>query len=968
MLTSPEELPSVLQEQWMLRRNYFAGRATTGQQEWLASLLDGGTLARQLPLVWACSEYVAAACAGQPTLFQQLVESGDLEASYSDTALKEHFALWLSDVTSEDRLLKVLRQFRTREMVRIIWRDLTRSAELEETTADMSRLAEACLQGALDFLYPRACAEWGTPVDASGEPQQLVILGMGKLGACELNVSSDIDLIFAYPEAGETRGGRRSLSNQEFFIRLGQWLIKALDTPTVDGFVFRVDMRLRPYGQSGALVLNFDAMEEYYQTQGRDWERYAMIKARVVAGDRAAGSRLMAMLRPFTYRKYLDFSAFESLRGMKAMINREVQRKGLVSDVKRGAGGIREVEFVAQAFQIIRGGRDRRFQTPPLKEVLELLGQEGLLPLEDTERLYRGYRFLRNVEHVLQGWQDKQTQLLPADELGRCRVAYLMGCSSWDQFLLQLDEFRQFIHQLFEDVVAEQHQGDGGDDAPEEHPLAEQVWQAIDGDELMPDELGTMGYDLPEKAAEMINTLRGSRSVQSMANDTRGRLDKLMPQLISICGQRDNATETLGRVLKLVEAVARRSAYLLLLKENPAALQSTVKLFSGSSWVADQLVRYPALLDELLDSRTLFSLPEKSTLEDELHQQLLRVPTDDLESQMEVLRYFQQSHSLRVAACELEEILPLMKVSDYLTWLAEAILSHVLQLAWNQLVERHGYPKTAEGETAGFLIVGYGKLGGIELGHGSDLDLVFLHDADAAASTDGVHPLDSATFFARLGQRIVHILTAKTSSGDLYEVDMRLRPSGSSGMLVSSLTAFEKYQLGEAWTWEHQALVRARPVAGPEKLVRAFAEIRQRVLVLPRQRDKLIADVLEMRGRMKKHLASGKADQDRVFHLKHDPGGIVDIEFMVQFAVLAWSHDIPDLTRWSDNIRILECLEESGVLSVEDADILISAYKNYRSAGHRLQLQQAELVVSAAEFAVQRQQVAALWHRLLGEE
>ncbi|WP_461480596.1 bifunctional [glutamate--ammonia ligase]-adenylyl-L-tyrosine phosphorylase/[glutamate--ammonia-ligase] adenylyltransferase [Porticoccus sp.] len=960
-------LPAALLEQWQQRRSQFESRASAEQAQWLAATLGNKAFAEEIARAWGGSEFVATTCIGQPEMFRQLVTCGDLHARYAPGRHAELLAQQLSAAGDDEQFLRLLRHFRNREMVRIVWRDLTRAADLEQTTGDMTALAEAVLQGALDFLYPRACEDWGTPFDAAGNPQQLVILGMGKLGAWELNVSSDIDLIFAYPEAGETRGGKRSLSNQEFFIRLGQRLIKALDARTADGFVFRVDMRLRPYGQSGALVLNFDAMEEYYQTQGRDWERYAMIKARVVAGDQRAGAQLMALLRPFTYRKYIDFSAFESLRSMKAMINREVQRKGLSGDVKRGAGGIREVEFIAQAFQIIRGGRDNRFQTPPLKEVLPLLAEEGLLPTEQVRQLYEGYTFLRNVEHVLQGWQDKQTQLLPADDAGQQRVAALMDFADWTSFLDCLDRYRHAIHNLFENVVAAEHRVTDASPETAAYQSACGLWLSADPEGQMPEALAALGYDQPAEAVGLIVGLRDSRAVLAMASDTRGRLDRLMPQLIQSCGEVPNALETLGRILKLVEAVARRSAYLVLLRENPAALKTMIQLFSDSSWVADQLVRFPALLDELLDSRTLLSLPDRATLSDELRQQLLRIPGEDLEAQMEVLRYFQRSHGLRIAACELEEILPLMKVSDYLTWLAEAILGHVLEMAWQQLAERHGQPKTADGKTAGFLIVGYGKLGGLELGHGSDLDLVFLHNADPAKPTDGDKPVDSASFFARLGQRIIHILTARLPSGDLYEVDMRLRPSGNSGMLVSSLAAFEKYQMGEAWIWEHQALVRARPIAGSDVLAEQFAAIRERVLCRERHRNELQAAVIEMREKMKKHLGSGMAGAGaQLFNLKQDAGGIVDIEFMVQFAVLAWSHEIPGLTRWSDNIRILESLEESGVMTTDDAQCLISAYKKYRSAGHRLQLQQAPGVVDGTEFAVERQQVKAVWQRLLG--
>jgi glutamate-ammonia-ligase adenylyltransferase len=982
-----KSLPALLEDQWLLRLEHFNHMASDEQSQWLESLIDGESkqdgdatqFVSDLKLVWSCSEFVAAACSGRPDIFQQLVESGDLADSYTEGVMEQRLSERLQNAETEDGLFRELRQFRAREMIRVVWRDFTRSASLEETTADMTALAEACLQCTLDFLYPLACEDWGTPVNSEGDPQQMVVLGMGKMGAWELNVSSDIDLIFSYPESGETRGGRRSFSNQEFFVRLGQKLIKALDVRNADGFVFRVDMRLRPYGQSGALTLNFDAMEEYYQTQGREWERYAMIKARVVAGDRAAGAKLMAMLRPFTYRKYIDFSAIDSLRDMKALINREVQRKGMSNDVKRGAGGIREVEFVAQTFQLIRGGRDTRFQNPALKDILVLLGTEGLLPANDIEALYQSYTFLRNVEHGLQGWQDKQTQMLPDAELDQQRLAFLMGFGHWEEFSTSLDKHRALVRELFEAVIADEKQEGDDEDVSEEFQQAKHIWHGSsdsqgdsDDSDVVAHELEDLGYSSSEQAVIFIQGLQKSRSVLSMASDTRARLDDLMPSLIAACGPLDNDAETLGRVLHLIESVARRSAYLVLLKENPVALNSTVRLCAASPWIAEQLSRYPALLDELLDTRTLYSLPDRGQLEDELRQQLLRVPGDDLEAQMEVLRYFKCSHSLHVAACEVEGILPLMKVSDYLTWLAESILSHVLEIAWDQMVERYGHPAGENGDEPGFLIVGYGKLGGVELGHGSDLDLVFLHDANPNKSTDGDRSIDNATFFMRLGQRIIHIITTQMISGDLYEVDMRLRPSGNSGMLVASLASFEKYQCEDAWTWEHQALVRARPIVGSGQLSKAFKEARHRVLCQQRDHQQLLGDVVEMRNKMRGHLSGSKGggnkilEGDReVFNLKQDAGGIVDIEFMVQFAVLDRSHEIPDLTRWSDNIRILECLEEGGVISAEDAEFLTGAYKNYRSVGHRLQLQKSPVLVGASEFTLERKQVMAVWSRLL---
>ena len=970
---SPEVLPDLVQAQGQQKWEHFLSVATEDDRQWLEQSLEKNpSFKSELNQVWACSEFVAASCTSRPELLKKLVSSDALNRSFDKSQMLAGLQAVLSDVSSEDELMCALRQFRQQQMVRIIWRDFTRKAAMTETTADMTNLAEAVLDCALDFLYPAACKDWGTPIDKSGKPQQLVVLGMGKMGAWELNVSSDIDLIFAYPDAGETRRDEgetgKTLTNQEFFIRLGQRLIKALVARTADGFVFRVDMRLRPYGQSGALVLNFDAMEEYYQTQGRDWERYAMIKARVVAGDQQAGQQLMNLLRPFTYRKYIDFTAIEALRDMKALINREVQRKGMVDNIKRGAGGIREVEFIAQAFQIIRGGRDSRFQQPALQAILQLLDSEGLLPEGKSEVLAKAYIFLRNVEHAVQGWQDQQTQMLPGDEMGQQRLAFLMECKSWDDFCEQLDQHRQQIREVFENIIAEQNSESAESTRSEGQQRVNALWNELGREtdtEAAVGLLGELGYDDPEAAVEALVKLHQHRALDAMLPEVRSRLDTLMPRLIMACSSVNNDAETLIRILPLIEGVLRRSAYLLLLVENPKALQSLARLCSASSWVAKQLASYPALLDELLDPRTLYSLPSRADLEDELRQQILRIPEDDLESLMDTLRYFRRSHSLRVAACEIEGTLPLMKVSDYLTWLAEAILSHVYQSAWEQMVERYGSPVGSKGGDAEFIVVGYGKLGGIELGHGSDLDMVFIYDAKPNSYTDGERSVDVTTFFTRLGQRMIHILTAQTASGTLYEADMRLRPSGNSGMLVTTLSAFEKYQQNDAWVWEHQALVRARPVAGAAGLAAQFETVRQRILCQPREEAELKREVQAMREKMREHLGSKSAGESEVFHLKQDRGGIVDIEFLVQYHALRYAHEYPALVEYPDNVRILEAIEQCELLPENTVKCLNEAYIFYRSLGHRLNLQGLSNTVDAAEAGDYRQQVAAIWEQVM---
>ncbi|GLH36882.1 bifunctional [glutamate--ammonia ligase]-adenylyl-L-tyrosine phosphorylase/[glutamate--ammonia-ligase] adenylyltransferase [Pseudomonas moraviensis] len=949
----------------------------------VAALEDDHGLSNWSPERWAqfarvsaASEFVIEQSVRDPLMLLSLVASGELDRPFAPGELRAQIAAAANSAQNEDELGRALRRQRARHQVRIIWRDLTRQADLVQTCRDLSDMADATIDQAYQWLYSRHCEQFGTPTGRrSGEPQQMVILGMGKLGAVELNLSSDIDLIFAYPEGGETVGVKRSLDNQEFFIRLGQRLIKALDPMTVDGFVFRVDMRLRPYGSSGALVLSFNALEQYYQDQGRDWERYAMIKARVVAGDQVAGAQLLDMLRPFVYRRYLDFSAIEALRTMKQLIQQEVRRKGMADNIKLGSGGIREVEFIAQAFQLIHGGRDLSLQQRPLLKVLSTLEGQGYLPPAVVSELREGYEFLRYTEHAIQAIADRQTQMLPDNAQDQARIAFMLGFADWSAFHEQLMFWRGRVAWHFAQVIADPDEEEGSESEVVVGGEWLPLWEEEQDEEAACRQLQEGGFVDAGKALKALAGLRGSPQLRAMQRLGRERLDAFIPRLLAQAVEHDNPDLVLERVLPLVEAVARRSAYLVLLTENPGALRRLLTLCAASPWIAEQITRFPLLLDELLNEGRLFKPPLAPELAAELRERLTRIPEDDLEQQMEALRHFKLAHRLRVAASEIAGSLPLMKVSDYLTWLAEAILEQVLALAWRQTVAKYGTPLRTDGTLCdpGFIIVGYGKVGGIELGHGSDLDLVFIHDGDPQAETDGPKSIDGAQFFTRLGQRIIHLLTAQTNSGQLYEVDMRLRPSGASGLLVSSLGAFARYQENEAWTWEHQALVRARVLVGSQDVGQAFEKVRAQVLGKPRDLARLQQEVSEMRAKMRDNLgtritAAGTAanafDAGVPFDLKQDAGGIVDIEFMVQYAALAWSQSHPPLLRWTDNIRILEELEHEGLMPAEDASLLREAYKAYRSAAHRQALQKDAGVIPGDQFADERRQVLRIWKEL----
>ncbi|WP_116368418.1 bifunctional [glutamate--ammonia ligase]-adenylyl-L-tyrosine phosphorylase/[glutamate--ammonia-ligase] adenylyltransferase [Parahaliea mediterranea] len=899
----------------------------------------------------ACSPFVADLLQRDPQPMLDLLATGELLRSLAAGEVEQQLQAALAAEQAD--LLPVLRQFRRRQMLRIIWRDFCRLAPTLETTRDTSLLAEASIRCALAHCRSTLEARFGQPRGRhSGEAQELVVLAMGKLGARELNVSSDIDLIFAFPEAGDT-DGEKVISNEQFFIKLGQALINALDATTADGFVFRVDMRLRPYGDSGALAHNFNALEDYYQEQGRDWERYALIKARAVTGRAEDVAELEQMLRPFIYRKYVDFGVIDSLRSMKQMISSEVRRRGLDNDVKLGHGGIREVEFIAQCFQLIRGGRDLGLQQRELLPVLAECGALGCLPEGAVDELRNAYLFLRDSEHAIQGYRDQQSQALPAEPEQQAAMARLMGCANWDDYLQRLQSHRDRVAAHFRDLIAEPEEKD----AEAEDDLA--LW----GEDLGAESLAALGYRQAEASAAPLLELRDSRRVLSLQSQGRERLEAFMPQLIRACAEAQDPDLALSRVLPLVGAVLRRTAYLALLLENPAALDELVQLCAASPWIASLMAEHPVLLDELLDRASLYTAPDKALLQDELRQQVARLPIDDLEAQMDALRYFKAAHVLRVAASELTGRLSLMKVSDKLTWLAEAILEQVLAVAWYDLTAKYGEP-AREGEGYGFAVFGYGKLGGIELSYASDLDLVFIFDAEAKGSTAGPRSIDNTVFYTRLGQRMIHILETRMALGQLYEVDMRLRPSGDSGMLVASTRGFASYQQDTAWTWEHQALVRARLVAGDADVGQTVYGVRERILRLARDEAELAREVVKMRQRMREHLLPADAAAKGEFHLKQDVGGIVDIEFMVQYAVLAWSHRVPALAHWSDNIRILETLGREGLFEQQECDALTQAYLAYRSAAHQLALQQQPDVVAAADYREHRDAVSAKWQQL----
>ncbi|PMG60601.1 bifunctional glutamine synthetase adenylyltransferase/deadenyltransferase [Vibrio splendidus] len=869
---------------------------------------------------------------------------------------RQRLAELLSSCADEVSGQRVLRQFRNREMTYIAWRDFLGAWELEQSLSHLSMLAEAMIFETYQWQYDICCKEWGTPCNDQGEAQPMLIIGMGKLGGGELNFSSDIDLIFTYPENGETQGARRSIANAQFFTRLGQRIIKALDQQTFDGFCYRVDMRLRPFGESGPLVMSYAALEDYYQEQGRDWERYAMVKARVMGSEMYPEyQELRQMLRPFVFRRYIDFSAIQSLRRMKSMISSEVRRRGLSNNIKLGSGGIREVEFIAQVFQLIRGGREPSLRGRGLLETLSAIESLNLLETKEVGHLREAYLFLRRLENLLQAMSDKQTQTLPDGELEQLQLAVAMQFADWDSLITATRVHMANVHTVFEDLI--------GVDEDDANPIAShfsELWDMAHKQDVIEQ---VLEHDIaianPLEAAKTIIQFKADLAKKTLGPRGREVLNRLMPKVFQALYTAKDAEFGLSRVLHLLHKIVTRTTYLELLDEHPAALTQLVRLCTASPMISEQLGRYPILLDELIDPQQLYNPVPLESYKTELRDYLARIPEDDMEQQMEGLRQFKQTCILRIAAADIAGALPVMKVSDHLTYLAEAIVEAGINQAWLQVSAKFGEPThVKDREGRGFAVVGYGKVGGWELGYNSDLDIVFMHDCPVHIYTDGKKEIDGRQFYLRLAQRIIHIFSTRTASGILYEVDTRLRPSGASGLLVSPTDAFDEYQHNDAWTWEHQALTRARMIYGDDLLASAFNKTRHEVLCLVRDEATLKKSVVDMREKMRGHLGGKKAYR---FMLKQDAGGITDIEFLAQYLVLRYSNEKPKLTRWCDNVRIFESLLSQGIMDEQQGMVLTNVYTTLRDEIHHRNLLNLDADVAIEKFEMEREHVVQAW-------
>ena len=901
------------------------------------------------------SPFTAEHVTANPLILDRFGKSGDLDTSYAPGDIKKKLGDFIGDNQDSAGVRARLLEFKVYEIIRIAWRDLTGAAPLSETMADLSDLACACISFGFEQLYPVLTRKWGTPRDSNGNAQNIVVLGMGKLGAGELNFSSDIDLIFVYPDSGQTDGDR-SISNDEFFTKLCREFIKLFSMGNGTHF-YRVDTRLRPFGDSGPLVMNAEAFEHYYQSQGREWERYAMIKATPVAGDIAAGNTIIQALKPFIFRRYLDYGAFDSFRDMKQRITLQVKNAKLKHNIKIGAGGIREIEFFGQLFQLIRGGVEPALQARPILLVMDTLVEKKLIDKKECDELKDAYHFLRLVENRLQAYQDRQIHDIPEDPVQRQILALSMGYEDENAFYTELSRIQGVVHKHFSGLLVQADDEDNDSSSQE----LKQIWDSITDPQFHGEDLSISGYEDTGSVVRLLKALAAHPHTRQLSQTGRNKLSQLLPHLIKKVGEHPDSEEVMAKLIDLVATIERRTCYLSLLIENKGALDNLIVLARKSPWIISFLSRHPVLLDELMDPVSLYSPPKRDMLELEMERSMARVPKGDLEHLLEELNIFRQINTLRVAAADVSGNFSLMKVSDHLTWIAEIILNQVVASSWQIVTEKYGYPEGMEGkdiEGCGFIVIAYGKVGGLEMGYKSDLDLVFIFDAESGYTSGTERSIDIGRFYSNLGQRIINALTMHTPAGTLYGADMRLRPGGDSGTIITHIQAYEDYLKNQAWTFEHQALIRARPVAGDPSLFKRFDTIRKKILTRERDDSILKKEVGQMRERMRRQRLKYEPG---LFDLKQSRGGIVDIEFIVQYLVLRHACDHPDVLEWTDNIRLLQALSVDALISGEESSILQNAYVTMRKTIHRLTLQERSANVDEDQFSEQAAKVAQIY-------
>ncbi|CAN5903630.1 bifunctional [glutamate--ammonia ligase]-adenylyl-L-tyrosine phosphorylase/[glutamate--ammonia-ligase] adenylyltransferase [soil metagenome] len=897
------------------------------------------------PGLVSASRFVSRWLQADPARMSELEEQSRLSLSSSVFA-----RLLQKETDTGASLNSAMRRLRNLLLSSLIYRDLRGDADLNEVMTTISDFADFAVQTHLQALMLDMVALHGQPIgEESGELQELIVLGMGKLGGRELNVSSDIDLIFCYAEDGDTlttSAQQRSLSNHEFFSRLGKKLIAAIAEITEDGYTFRVDMALRPNGASGPLVASFPMVEEYFLIQGREWERYAWVKARALTGKQEHITALEKITYPFIYRRYLDYGVIDSLRSMHAQIRAEVIRQETrhperSNNVKLGRGGIREIEFLSQVFQLIRGGRELALRDRSTRVTLQALADKGILEPIIVTRLLDAYTFLRNLEHRLQYLDDAQTHTFPAREEDQLIIAHMMNCTSIAELLAQLTPHRQFVAEQFDAIFKEKEQTAATG-------IITETLSADDEEEVIEAHLLTLGFkEAKETAKRLMHTWQSPR-MKSLSEANRNKMLMLINSALGmIARQTEEQLPTLHRLLDFMETIARRSAYLALLTEYPYTLQRVLRMMSASDWAAKFLTRHPILLDELLDESVLHQRPDWTAFTKDLQQQMAH-QQGDVERQMETLREMHHTLLFRLLAQDLEGKISVEHLADALSQLADIMVDATVQAAWQSIPSRHC-------EVPKFAVIAYGKLGGKELGYASDLDVIFLYDDDHQ---------DAPASYAKLAQRFITWMTSHTPAGILFDIDIALRPDGASGLMVSTISAFIRYQEKSAWLWEHQALTRARFCAGDTTIEIQFNQIREKVLRQQRDTRKLQIEVTSMRNKMR----DAHPNRSDLFDLKHDAGGMIDIEFMVQFLVLQHAHRHPELTANIGNIALLKLCGNLGLINTEISFEVANTYRLFRKLQHNIRLQGEERArVAHEKIASESLATQSLWNSLFAD-
>ncbi len=918
----------------------------------------------ELLAVWHASPFIKRVCSKHKSWLVQLIKSNELHKDFDKQIYEALIQTDCKKSTTVEEFQQRIRNTRQQQFARIAWRDLQNYSTTQQTLTELSAFADTCINYSLQW-----CFEWlqSRPHLSSIEKslsQKIVVFALGKLGGSELNFSSDVDLVFAYCDDKPFTQEQLVIVN-EFYLKLVQLEIKVLSEQTEHGFTFRVDTRLRPFGNSGALLPSFSAIEQYFQTHGRDWERYAWLKARVAAGDIQSGEKFLVEISSFIYRRYLDYGAMQSLREMKTLVDQKAKKNIKSIDIKIGPGGIREIEFITQMFQLIYGGRDKSLRVRPTLKALEIFKKKQLISMAEIDDLINAYLFLRKAENALQYYDDQQTHQLPISSDMKLHYAYMLQVENWEIFYKRYLLHTEKVAKVFQSLLLAP---DTSGEVTSDNEF-EKIWSQIEDEQLCKEKLSNNFGEYAEKIYQQLQKFSESSLIKQLIPLAQQRLNDFMPIMLEQLLGVSKPELVLERFLKILLKIAQRSTYISLLAENKANLKKLFILMQSSPWFAQYVSQHPILLDELLRLDESDTLPNIADMKRQLGINV-QSANEDLEAYMERLREFKHSQVLQIAAADIIEQLPIMKVSDHLSWLAEVCLDNAVERAYQDLVTQYGEPVCIKDNgkfIPELLIVEYGKLGGLELSYASDLDIVFLHNSlsnqeTAGSSSSPSKKISNEMFFMRLVQRTIHLLTTSTGSGKVFEIDMRLRPYGESGPVVTTLSAYKKYLAKDAWLWEHQALIRARPISKNQALVSQFFAMRKNILCQMRELNDVRTSVKEMRDKMLVH--HGSKDENK-FNLKKDRGGIIDIEFMVQYLVLAYANKHEELCIYTDNVRILEACANTKIIDTDSAHEIKEIYLKFRKQLHQLNLQLEPEYVTQDQFKSERLVIQNHWSNLL---